>query len=99
MSDSDMVIRADARAMGAVTALDTRVSPRWNASRASARTFGGVPFTGTSECISYAPDGTASVFTPRTRKPNRTRARIAQENTRQSYAERVAQLGAIGDTN
>lgn len=97
MSDHAMMIRADAKAMGAVTAIDTRVSARWMTSKPSKRTFGGRPFTGTSECISYKADGTASVFSPARTTNARSKTRIVQDNARQSYADRVAQLGAIGN--
>jgi hypothetical protein len=74
-----IVVRSDARAMSAVTALDTRVSARWLPSKADKRTFDHKPFTGTSNCISYKLDDAgnkvdAKVFRTvgtRTRKPNR----------------------------
>jgi len=92
-----MVIRADAKAMGAITAHTPRGAERWLASKPSQRTFGGRPFTGTSECISYKADGTASVFSPARTTNARSKTRIVQDNARQSYADRVAQLGAIGN--
>lgn len=96
MSDHKMVIRADAKAMGAVTAHTPRVAARWQASKASERTFGGRPFSGTSACISYK-GGVASIFQPERTKNTRSKVRIAQDNARQTYADRVAQLGAIGN--
>lgn len=94
MQDHAMVIRADAKAIGAVTALDTRVSARWQASRADTRTFNGRLFTGTSECISYK-NGTASIFrSTRTRKTNRVTPTVA-------VPRRItaADLQPIGDQN
>lgn len=96
--DNAMVIRADATAMGAVTALDTRVSQRWQPSDANKRTFGGKRFSGTSECISYKADGTATIFkSTRTRKNNRN---MVQANKAQD--KRLAlmlSLPSIGDQN
>jgi hypothetical protein len=90
----ELVIKADARAMSAVTALDTRVSQRWQASKADDRIFGGKPFSGTSECISYMPDGTVSIFrSTRTRKPNRVTATVA------AHRITAADLAPIGDQN
>jgi len=101
MSDHAIVIKADARAFGAVTALDTRVSKRWQSSNPSKRTFDGKPFTGTSECISYR-NGRATLFT-RARKPNREPKRYTaewadKENRRRSTVT-AAMLTPIGDSN
>lgn len=94
MQNHAMVIKADARAMSAVTALDTRVSERWHPSQADKRIFDGKLFTGTSECISYKADGTASIFrSTRTRKPNRV------TTAAQVHRITAADLAPIGDTN
>jgi hypothetical protein len=42
--DARMVVKADAKAMGAVTAHSARVAPRWQGSK---------PSDHTSECVSY----------------------------------------------
>lgn len=94
MQDHAMMVRADARAQSAVTALSTRVNDRWQASKADSRIFDGKPFTGTSACISYKSDGTVSIFrTPRTRKPNRV---VVGVDRRRITA---ADLAPIGDQN
>ena len=81
--DHAMVIRADARAMGAVTALSTT-------NRRKPRTY-----TSASECISYK-DGVATIFRAasktRTRKPNRVTFDAPHRIT-------AADLAPIGDQN
>lgn len=47
MRDSRMLVKADARSMGAVTPTDVRATPRWQGSKAS-------DFT--SACVSYTED-------------------------------------------
>jgi hypothetical protein len=95
MQDHALVIKADARAMSAITALSTRVSDRWQGSKPSERKFDGKLFTGTSECISYKADGTASIFrSTRTRKTNRVTPTV--EVSRRITA---ADLMPIGDQN
>lgn len=51
--DDTMMIRADARAMGAVTATRTRAHAPWNGTQAR-----------TQPCYSIAPDGTRTLFAP-----------------------------------
>jgi len=69
MRDDRMVIRADAKAIGAVTALSIRAADRWQGSG-----------TKSGECISIFPDGTTIPFT-RTRKPSeRLAAHITHRN-------------------
>ena len=98
MQDRAIQNRADAKAFGAVTALSTRVNDRWKESRASDRTFGGKKFSGTSECISYAADGTATVFKGRTtKKPNRVPSRYSLDN--RPHRITAANLAPIGDQN
>jgi hypothetical protein len=86
MQDHAIVIKADAKAFGAVTALSVgRYSDRWQGSKPSQRIFDGKSFSGTSECISYTKDdkSDARIFTRSTgrdRKPNRQRVIIAQHN-------------------
>ena len=50
--DDRMMIRADARAQGAITAHSTRVAPRWKGSG-----------TKSGECVSILPDGSRVPFT------------------------------------
>lgn len=98
MNDHALVIKADARAMSAVTALSTRVSDRWQGSKPSERKFGGKLFSGTSECISIKADGTASIFrSTRTRKPNRNH--VQQNNAQDKRIALLLTLPAIGDQN
>jgi hypothetical protein len=70
MTDHSMFLREDARAMGAVTALDVRVTERWTATR-----------TRVAPCVSIAPDGTTTLFsasrTPRDVLGNSTKLRPA----------------------
>lgn len=63
MRDDRMMIRADAKAQGAVTALSTRVAPRWKSSG-----------TKSGECVSIFPDGTRIPFV-RTRNASEPRKR------------------------
>ena len=59
--DNRMMIRADAKAQGAITAHSTRASERWQGSG-----------TKSGECVSIFPDGTRIPFVPtrtHTRKP------------------------------
>lgn len=96
--DHAMVIKADAKAFGAVTALDTRVSDRWQPSDASKRTFGGKRFSGTSECISYKADGTATIFrATRTRKNNRNH--VQANRAQDKRLALMLSLPSIGDQN
>jgi|SRR5215469_4007888 len=99
-NDHSIMVRADARSMGAVTALDTRVSSRWQASDPTKRTFGNKPFTGTSACVSYKLDADgnkvgAHIFRntrdARTRKPNRV--------VDGAHRITAADLAPIGDSN
>lgn len=63
--DNRMMIRADAKAQGAVTANSIRVSERWKGSG-----------TRNGECVSILPDGSRVPFTvTRTRKTT-NRARV-----------------------
>lgn len=59
--DSRMMIRADAKAQGAITAISPRVSDRWKGSG-----------TKSGECVSIFPDGTRIPFV-RTRNTETTR--------------------------
>lgn len=85
------MIRADARAIGAVTSTTTRVSERWHQS----------PNRRASECISYfnADKSDARVF--RAASPDRAPRTTAPRTTKVSagalYDARLALLGAIGD--
>lgn len=83
-----IVVRADARAMSAVTALDVRVSPRWKSSG-----------TKSGECVSIFPDGTRIPFV-RTRSTSpATRLRTVRNDNAKTYFDRVNQLGATGDVD
>lgn len=74
MSDHKMVIRADARAIGAITALGAPMRRKANTSDYRTGNRAG-------ECISYfkSDKSDATVFKPtRTRKPNRRRIVVAE---------------------
>ena len=75
-NDHKIVIRADARAMGAVTALSGKVAPRWKSSK-----------TRSGECVSIFPDGTRVPFkVTRTRDNSALNRHIARRNTIQTRA-------------
>lgn len=91
-----MIVRADARAMSATTALTVRHSPTWKASDADKRTFKGKKFTGTSACISYfnADKSDARVFSAaQSRKENAKR----NTPTTQYVAPLISRLAPIGN--
>lgn len=71
MNRDQMVIRADARAMGAVTALDTRVSERWTATKGAAR------FTDTTIDGVYVPAAVRASLVKVTHKDGTTQYRSA----------------------
>lgn len=85
-----MMIRADARAIGAVTALDTRASIRWKSSDVHS-----------GECVSIFPDGTRVPFTRTTTRSvtRETTPRTSKVNHSNEYEKRLAQFGADGDSN
>lgn len=87
----EMVIRSDARAMGAVTALNTtnRRKPR-----ASARAL--------TDCVCYNADGTVIRVIPRVSPTRATtthksKIRTAPQLPGMDYFHRLAQLGATGN--
>jgi hypothetical protein len=98
MDTHKMVIRADARAMGAVTDHDVRVTPRWQGSSATQRAEAGV---GTSECVSYYRDENGEIINARIFKPKRERtATRSRQHKNDRNAQRLALLhsaGIIGD--
>jgi len=99
-NDHSIVVRSDARAMGAVTALDTRVSKRWQVSNPDKRTFKGKPFSGTSECVSYKLDADgnktgAHIFRKARGSYNRKPNRVVDGSRRITAAD----LAPIGDSN
>ncbi len=109
-NDHKMVVRSDARAMSAVTALSTRVSDRWQGSNADTRTFDGKPFTGTSNCVSYYLDDDGNKVNARLfraahrRKSNRIPNRYTSEqidaiNDAPVARRSSADLAPIGDSN
>lgn len=92
-----MVIRADARAMGAVTAHDARVAPRWQASTAAQRAQAGV---GTSECISYKLDEHGNKVEPhifRAKRERGTRRQRRQHNVQ--HEARMTLLRLAGNNS
>jgi hypothetical protein len=102
MQDHAIVIKADAKAFGAVTALSVgRYSDRWKGSDKDKRIFDGKPFNGTSECISYFAEdkSDARIFratrSTSVRKPNRRRVIIAQHND----IALMAKMGTIHASN
>lgn len=87
MRDHRMSIRADARAIGAVTATSTRASNRWQSSG-----------TRSGECVSIFPDGTRIPFTPTRRKsdPAITTRRITVNRARLDTMREIA-MGKYGN--
>lgn len=93
VSDHKMVIRADARAIGAITALGApmRSKPRMSDYRTGNRA---------GECISYYKDAdgniiNAKVFTPsRTRKPNRRHNIVVTETRATVDRSLMARMGS-----
>lgn len=86
--DSSIMVRADARAQGAVTALSVgRYSERWKGSG-----------TKSGECVSIFPDGTRVPFV-RTRNTQNVAGvvRRVSKNNASSYFDRLAALGADGN--
>jgi len=88
--DDRIVIKADARCIGAVTALSVgRYSERWKGSG-----------TKSGECVSIFPDGTKLPFT-RTRTTNPSTRLLAVKTAKvdhaQTYADRLRTFGAIGN--
>lgn len=87
-----MVIRADARAMGAITAISTRK-----------RTLGARTRTvALSECISYNPSNgqsidSATVFTPTRKRNTRSKVRTINADLRRAAIDRalMADMGTI----
>ena len=92
--DHRMVVRADARAMGAVTDSDVRVTPRWKGSK---------PGKFTSECVSYKLDSNgnmveAHIFRPKREHISRTAATSRNErNVQRLHLLELA--GMIGDVD
>lgn len=90
--DSRMVIRADAKAMGAVTAHSVRVNDRWQGSG-----------TKSGECVSiFTDENGVETRIPfvRTRSTPATRlaaVKTAKRDTAQDYADRLRIFGAIGN--
>lgn len=74
MRDDRMMIRADARAQGAVTAISTRVAPRWKSSG-----------TKSGECVSIFPDGTRIPFVrTRNTEPRKPRNTVSVSRAAQT---------------
>lgn len=90
MSDHKMMIRADAKAMGAVTSLTTRVNDRWTPSKGRK----------SSECISIAADGTRTVFASKHERSTNVAGIKRRTSKRDHSATYLAllKLGAIGNT-
>lgn len=85
--DHKMMIRADAKALGAVTAHDTRVAPRWLPSSEAQRVKLGV---GTSECVSYKLDAEGNKVDAYLFKPRRVS--IAAKRTQRRQTTKAAQI-------
>jgi hypothetical protein len=85
--DHAMMIRADAKAMGAVTAHDTRVSKRWLPSSEAQRVQAGV---GTSECVSYKLDAEGNKIDAYLFKPKRVS--ISNKRAQRRQANKAAQV-------
>lgn len=91
MSDHSMMIRADARSMGAVTSTTTRVSDRWKSTSNHAA----------SECISYynTDKSDARLFRAArtTRTPATPAVRETKHNAAADYNSLLNMVGALGD--
>lgn len=84
--DSRMMIRADARAIGAVTAIDQRGSERWKSSN-----------TKNGECVSIFPDGTVLPFSAaKSRKYSTPKIKMTATDKRNRYQNMLDKYGAIG---
>ena len=85
--DHSMMIRADAKAIGAVTSTTTRVTERWQGSSEAQRAKAGV---GTSECVSYKLDEHGNKVDAYLFKPKRTNLHKGRAQRRQ--ANKAAQV-------
>src|SRR5688572_17619350 len=83
--DHAMMIRADAKAIGAVTSNTVRVAPRWQGSSEAQRVKAGV---GTSDCISYKLDAEGNKVEGRIFRPKR--ANIAAKRVQRRQATKAA---------
>lgn len=100
MRDDRMVIRADAKAIGAVTALSTRVSDRWKSSERSARLAGNDDLSD-GTCFSIFPDGSRIPFTRPTAAPtpHRDSPRQRQLSKRDIINNLILSLPATNEGN
>ena len=87
MNDHAMMIRADAKAIGAVTSTTTRVAERWQGSTEAQRVKLGV---GTSECVSYKLDEHGNKVEAYLFKPKR--ASISNKRAQRRQANKQAQI-------
>jgi len=97
--DDRMVIKADAKAMGAVTAQSTRVSKRWQASNPDKRVFNGKRFTGTSVCISYTNRDRSDAVIFRSARAERRATTRRSSSANAPKRLTCADMQAIGDQN
>lgn len=81
MRDDRMMIRADAKAQGAITAISPRASERWKSSG-----------TRSGECVSIFPDGTRIPFvrTRKTETPKINRIRAISDADIRRRLQRIA---------
>lgn len=86
MNDHRMMIRADAKAIGAVTSITVRVAPRWQGSTEAQRVKANV---GTSECVSYRMDAEGNKVEGRIFQPKRSSMASKRMQRRQASKQAI----------